>query len=102
MDEIKTGQPTQDFPPKPLISTSTNNTQMSQILVNEPIQQDTFGRVSLAKGGFVDVIDEDTLEIAKSYLKVLEKKIINLRLTSVSFSKTSGLPPVVSTPDITI
>jgi hypothetical protein len=75
MDEIKTGQPTQDSPPKPLISTSTNNTQMSQILVNEPIQQDTFGRVSLAKGGFVDVIDEDTLEIAKSYLKVLEKKI---------------------------
>ena len=60
---------------KGLSSKEDNIIQMSQSLMTEPIQNNAFGRVALTKGGFVDVIDEDTLEIAKSYLKVLEKKI---------------------------
>lgn len=58
---------------KGLSSNKGNNTSMSQILTE--ISQESYGRFILPNVGFVDVTDEDTLEIAKSYLKVLEKKV---------------------------
>ncbi len=57
---------------KGLSSSKTSNNQMSQQMA---LPEDSFGRVQLVKGGYIDVTDEATLEIAKSYIKVLEQKI---------------------------
>jgi len=54
---------------------STQNNQMSQVVATKNIPSELVGRVQLSEGGFIDVTDETTLTIAKSYLDVFEKKL---------------------------
>lgn len=56
-----------------LSSNKTNTKAVSQAVIEVPAE--SFGRFILPNVGYVDVTDEDTLEIAKSYFKVLEKKV---------------------------
>lgn len=58
-----------------LRSGSPQSIQMSQQIIAENLPENSLGRVQLSKGGYIDVIDETTLEIAKSYIKLLEQKI---------------------------
>lgn len=41
----------------------------------EPLPEETLARFTLKGTGYVDIKDEDTLEIAKAYLKLLSKKL---------------------------
>jgi len=63
-----------------LRSGSPQSMQMSQQMTAENLPENSFGRVQLSKGGYIDVIDETTLEIAKSYIKLLEHKIKEKKL----------------------
>lgn len=60
---------------KGLSLNASQSNQMSQAMMTGNMPEDSLGRVALAKGGYIDVIDETTLEIAKSYIKVFEQKI---------------------------
>lgn len=68
-------------------TTSKNDMMMSQSVIEVPSK--SLGRFILPNIGYVDVTDEDTLEIAKSYLKVLEKKIkskVNQDIVSIDIT----------------
>ncbi len=66
---------------KGLSSKEPHTTSMSQIVTEIPTE--SFGRVILPNVGFVDVADEDTLEIARTYFHVLEKKVKSAKESKV-------------------
>jgi len=73
-----------------LRSSLPKDKQMSQqMIVTDSLPENSFGRVQLSKGGYIDVIDETTLNIAKSYIKLLEQKIKEKKLLSEDSSLVS-------------
>lgn len=89
MTETK-GQGSEKGQTKGLSSNEGNTRSMSQILTEVPAE--SYGRFILPNVGFVDVTDEDTLEIAKSYLRVLEKKVKSAKedLTITTHAETDS------------
>lgn len=55
--------------------TDSERTQTSGQVAGGTIPQDVLGRFTIKDVGYVDVRDSDTYELAKSYLKVLAKKL---------------------------
>lgn len=58
-----------------LRSTPTQDIQMSQQVIHKETPVSSMGRLTVPNMGTIEINDEDTLTIARSYLDVLEKKV---------------------------
>ena len=46
------------------------------------LAEDVLGRITVSGIGYVDIKDQDTLDLAKSYLQMLSKKILDAEKNS--------------------